>query len=49
MLLIVDIPIDEYDHIVYEDDGIDELREIIAKKYNINVDTLKNYNSDLLL
>ena len=30
MLLMVDIPIDEYDHIVYEDDGIDELREIIA-------------------
>lgn len=30
MKLIVDIPIDKYEHIVYEDDGIDELREKIA-------------------
>lgn len=30
MKLIVDIPIDEFNHIVYEDDGIDELRERIA-------------------
>ena len=45
MLLIVDIPIDEYEHIVYEDDGIDELREKIADSTPLKT-WLKSFNTD---
>lgn len=45
MKLIVDIPIDEYEHIVYEDDGIDELRDKIAESTPIRT-WLKSFNVD---
>ena len=45
MLLMVDIPIDEYEHIVYEDDGIDELRDKIAESTPIKT-WLKSFNTD---
>lgn len=45
MLLMVDIPIDEYEHIVYEDDGIDELREKIADSIPLKK-WLSSFNTD---
>lgn len=45
MKLIVDIPIDEYEHIVYEDDGIDELREKIADSIPLK-EWLGSFNTD---
>lgn len=46
MLLMVDIPIDEYEHIVYEDDGIDELREKIADSIPLKK-WLSSFNTNL--
>ena len=45
MKLIVDIPIEHYNHIVYEDDGIDELRKKIADSISLK-EWLSSFNTD---